>query len=177
MLPQLAAWFIGHIDRKTGESRIVETPTQRQGARRVWSDSRGRIWMAEWNSGQLSMHDPALGLGAKRWRSWKAPGTDPRVYAVYVDDQDIVWDTEWSSNALLRFDPGSEKFSVTTLPRPAAGIRQLLGRHGEVWLPESGTGFISVLTTGCMPHRCKHFRWTGPKRPPPVLLVPCLCHS
>ncbi|MEO6321434.1 MAG: hypothetical protein ABIO73_12750 [Polaromonas sp.] len=56
--------------------------------------------------------------------------------------------TEWSSNTLLRFDPGNEKFSVITLPRPAAGIRQLLGRHGEVWLPESGTGFISVLRTG-----------------------------
>lgn len=144
----LAGSFIAQIDRKTGESRIVEPPTQRQGARRVWSDSRGRIWVSEWNSGQLSVHDPALGTGASSWRSWKAPGADPRVYAVYVDDKDIVWASEWSHNAMLRVDPGSEKFDVIALPRPSACIRQILGRAGEVWLPESGTEFISVIRTG-----------------------------
>ena len=141
----LAGSFIAQIDRKAGESRIVEPPTPRQGARRVWSDSRGRIWVSEWNSGHLSMHDPALGTGANSWRSWKAPGADPRVYAVYVDDKDIVWASDWSRNAMLRFDPGSEKFDVIALPRPAASIRQILGRAGEVWLPESGTEFISVI--------------------------------
>ena len=32
-----------------------------QGARRVWSDSQGRIWVSEWLSGNVSMHDPAEG--------------------------------------------------------------------------------------------------------------------
>jgi virginiamycin B lyase len=144
----LAGSFIAQIDRQSGASRIVEPPTPRQGARRVWSDSRGRIWVAEWNSGQLSVHDPALGTGAGSWRSWKVPGASPRVYAVYVDDKDRVWASEWSNNAMLRFDPGSEKFDVITMPRPGANIRQILGRPGEVWLPESGTEFISVIRTG-----------------------------
>jgi virginiamycin B lyase len=144
----LAGSFIAQIDRQSGASRIVEPPTPRQGARRVWSDSRGRIWVAEWNSGQLSVHDPALGTGAGSWRSWKAPGSHPQVYAVYVDNQDMVWASEWSNNAMLRFDPGSEKFDVITMPRPGANVRQILGRPGEVWLPESGTEFISVIRTG-----------------------------
>ena len=55
----LAGSFIAQVDRRTGESRVVEPPTPNQGARRVWSDSRGRIWVSEWNSGQLSVHDPA----------------------------------------------------------------------------------------------------------------------
>ena len=59
----------------------------------------------------------------------------------------MVWATDWSNNAVLRFDPRTEKFDVLTLPRPAASIRQILGRPGEVWLPESGTGFISVIRT------------------------------
>lgn len=143
----LAGSYIAQIDRTTGESRIVEPPTKRQGARRVWSDSRGRIWVAEWNSGNLSMHDPALGTGANSWRTWQAPGTDPRVYAVYVDEKDIVWASEWSANAMLRFDPRLEKFDVIALPRSGANIRQILGRSGEVWLPESGTEFISVIKT------------------------------
>ena len=67
---------------------------------------------------------------------------------MYVDDKDMVWASEWSSNAMLRFDPGSQKLDIITMPHAAANIRQILGRPGEVWLPESGTGFISVIRTG-----------------------------
>lgn len=139
----LAGSYIAQIDLKTGASRIVEPPTPEQGARRVWSDSRGRIWVAEWRSGNLSMHDPA----ANSWRTWKAPGDSPRVYAVYVDDKDIVWAAEWNHNAMLRFDPRTEKFDVLAMPRAGASIRQILGRPGEVWLPEIGNEFISVIRT------------------------------
>jgi virginiamycin B lyase len=114
----------------------------------VWSDSKGRIWVSEWSSGNISMHDPALGTGASSWKTWKAPGADPHVYAVYVDHKDIVWASEWSNNAMLRFDPGNEKFEVIPMPRANAAVRQILGRAGEVWLPESGTEFVTVIRTG-----------------------------
>ena len=143
----LAGSFIAQIDPRNGDSRIVEPPTRNQGARRVWSDSRGRIWVSEWNSGNLSLHDPALGTGANSWRAWKAPGDNPRVYAVFVDDKDKVWCTDWSANTMLRFDPVGERFESITLPRAGASIRQILGRPGEVWLPESGTEHISVIRT------------------------------
>jgi virginiamycin B lyase len=143
----LAGSFIAQIDVKTGDSRIVEPPTPNQGARRVWSDSRGRIWVAEWTSGNLSMHDPTLGTGANSWKTWKAPGDNPHVYAVYVDEQDIVWCTDWNANNMLRFDPKTERFEALVMPRGGALIRQILGRKGEVWLPESGTEFISVIKT------------------------------
>lgn len=143
----LAGNFIAQVDLKTGESRVVEPPTKNQGARRVWSDSKGRIWVSEWNSGNLSMHDPALGAGAASWRAWKPPGDNPRMYAVYVDEKDKVWCTDWSANAMLRFEPATEKFESIPMPRPGASIRQILGRAGEVWLPESGTEFISVIRT------------------------------
>ena len=144
----LAGSFIAQIDLTTGDSRVVEPPTKNQGARRVWSDSRGRIWVSEWNSGNLSMHDPALGLGPGSWKTWKPPGDNPKMYAVYVDNKDIVWCTNWANNAMLRFDPTSEKFSELVMPRSGATIRQILGRQGEVWLPESGTEHISVIKTG-----------------------------
>jgi virginiamycin B lyase len=139
----LAGSFIAHIDRKTGDSTVVEPPTRDQGARRVWSDSRGRIWVSEWNSGQLSVHDPA----DKRWRSWKLPGSAPRTYAVYVDDRDKVWVSDFGANVVLRFDPAGEKFESVALPRDNAAVRQILGRPGEVWLPESGTEYISMVAS------------------------------
>ncbi len=137
----LAGSFIAHIDRKTGESTVVEPPTRNQGARRVWSDSQGRIWVSEWLSGQLSLYNPA----DKRWRAWKLPGEGPRAYAVYVDERDKVWVSDWGSNAVLRFDIGNEQFERFAFARENAGVRQILGRPGEVWLPESGTEHISVI--------------------------------
>src|SRR3954468_9281020 len=72
----LAGSFIARIDRKSGDSHVVEPPTRNQGARRVWSDSQGRIWVSEWLSGNLSMHDPAKST----WRTWKVPGENARPY-------------------------------------------------------------------------------------------------
>jgi virginiamycin B lyase len=139
----LAGSFIAQVDRRTGASRVVEPPTRGQGARRVWSDSRGRIWVAEWNSGQLSVHDPK----ASTWRAWRVPGGDPKVYAVYVDERDTVWCSDFGGNATWSFDPGSEKFEKHAMPRESANVRQILGRKGEVWLPESGTEHITVIRT------------------------------
>ena len=139
----LAGSFIARIDRRTGDSSVVEPPTPRQGARRVWSDGLGRIWVSEWNSGNLSMHDPA----DQRWRTWKLPGAKPQAYAVYVDERDTVWVSEWADNVMHGFDPVSEKFTRVELPRASTHIRQILGRPGEVWLPESGTEHITVIRT------------------------------
>ena len=140
----LAGSFIARIDRRTGDSTVVEPPTKDQGARRVWSDSAGRIWVSEWMSGNLSVHDPAKNT----WRSWRLPGDGPRAYAVYVDERDHVWVSDFGANAVLRFDPATERFERFVMPRPGAAVRQILGRPGEVWLPESGTEHISVIRTG-----------------------------
>jgi len=139
----LAGSFIARIDRKSGESTVVEPPTREQGARRVWSDSRGRIWVSEWLSGNLSVHDPA----AKSWRQWRLPGAQPRPYAVYVDGADKVWVSDFGGNAVFRFDPASERFDRFALPRENANVRQIHGRAGEVWLPESGTEHLSMIRT------------------------------
>jgi len=63
----LAGSFIAQIDLKSGDSRIVEPPNKGQGARRVWSDSAGRIWVSEWNSGHVSMHDPRARIAGGLW--------------------------------------------------------------------------------------------------------------
>jgi len=144
----LANSFIAQIDLKTGDSRIVEPPTKGQGARRVWSDSLGRIWVSEWNSGNVSMHDPRARVAGGMWKTWKLPSAAPRAYAVYVDDKDMVWLSDFGANAVVRFDPRSEKFDSWKHPRESASVRQILGRTGEVWLPESGTEHIAVMRTG-----------------------------
>ncbi|MEE8272575.1 MAG: lyase [Alphaproteobacteria bacterium] len=139
----LAGSHIARIDTETGAATIIEPPTPDQGARRVWPDSRGRVWVSEWNAGQVSVFDPATG----DWRSWRLPGSRPRAYAVYVDDHDMVWLSDFGGNALVRFDPASETFETFASPRPGADVRQILGRPGEVWAPESGTDHLIVVRT------------------------------
>ena len=139
----LAGSHIAEIDTATGQKRRIDPPTQDQGARRVWSDSRGNIWVSEWNSGQLSRYTPASG----EWRVWKLPGERPRAYAVYVDERDIVWVSDFGANATLSFDPSTETFTSWPSSGPNANVRQILGRQGQVFLPESGLDRIMIIRT------------------------------
>jgi virginiamycin B lyase len=138
----LAGSHLARIDTATGAATVIEPPTPRQGARRVWSDSKGRLWISEWISGQVSMYDPA----ARQWKAWK-PAERAQMYSVYVDERDKVWLTEWSSNAILRFDPQTEKFERFPSDKPNAQVRQMLGRPGEAWGAESGTDRLVVIST------------------------------
>mgnify|MGYP003575333815 CR=1 FL=1 len=140
----LAGSYVGRIDPETGEATELEPPTSNQGTRRVWSDSQGRVWVSEWNAGQVAVYDPA----SDSWQEWKLPGSGPQAYAVYVDDQDLVWLSDFGANSLVRFDPTSETFTTFELPSPDAAVRQILGRPGEIWGAESGVDKIVVIRTG-----------------------------
>ena len=140
----LAGNHIARIDLETGVATPVDPPTARQGARRVWPDSKGRLWVSYWNSGHVGMYDPA----ARAWREWKLPGERPQTYSVWVDDRDTVWLTEWSSNAIVSFEPATEKFTSFPSNRARANVRQMLGRPGEAWGAESGTDRLVVVPTG-----------------------------
>jgi virginiamycin B lyase len=139
----LAGNHIARIDLASGAATVIEPPTQGQGARRVWSDSKGNIWVSEWNSGQVSRFDPK----ANSWQMWKLPGERPRTYAVYVDEKDIVWLSDFGANAMVRFDPETQKFESFPSDKSGANVRQILGRKGEVWAPESGADRIVVYRT------------------------------
>ncbi len=112
----------------TGGAMVIGPPTPGQGARRVWSDSKGMVWVSHYNTGQVARYDPAM----KTWKEWKLPGASPLAYSVYVDEQDTVWLTDFSAHAIVRFHPATEKFD--SYPHaPGGNIRQQLGRPGEVW--------------------------------------------
>lgn len=141
----LAGSHIAAIDLETGIATPIDPPTAGQGARRVWSDSQGRIWVSEYDAGQVAVYDPATST----WREWPLPGDAPRAYSVYVDERDHVWLSDFGgSNALVRFDPVTETFESFTLPSSPANVRQMLGRPGEVWGAESGTDKLVLLRTG-----------------------------
>jgi len=139
----LAGSYIAHVDRATGRVEVVPTPGEGDGARRVWSDSKGDLWVSLWNVGKLARYAPAT----REWKTWQLPGDVPRAYAVYVDERDIVWVSDFSANAVLSFDPKTEQFTAYPGSTDNADVRQILGRPGEVGLPESGTDRLMVIRT------------------------------
>jgi virginiamycin B lyase len=140
----LAGSHIAAIDRETGAAAPIDPPTAGQGARRVWSDSEGRIWVSEWNAGQVAVYDPLTG----DWREWRLPGDAPQAYAVFVDDRDVVWLSDFGANAIVSFDPRTEQFTSFPLPDNPGNVRQIHGRPGEVWAPESAADQLILIKTG-----------------------------
>lgn len=139
----LAAHNVMRIDPARMRVMALHPPTRRQGTRRVWADSRGRIWCSQWVAGQVAVYDPAT----KKWRELRLPGSDPQAYAVYVDDRDVVWLSDFGANALVRFDPETERFTSFPLPSNPGNVRQIHGRPGEVWGAESAADKLVVLRT------------------------------
>lgn len=140
----LAGSHIAEIDTTTGRKARVDPPTADQGARRVWADSKGGVWVSEWEAGQLGRYTPGTGA----WEEWKLPGDEPQAYAVYVDDRDMVWVSDFGGNAVWSFDPASERFEPFPGSGPDASVRQILGRPGEIWLPEAGLDRLMLIRTG-----------------------------
>lgn len=139
----LAGSYVGRVDLASYQVSVLEPPTAGQGARRVWSDADGVLWVSEWNSGRLARYVPASGV----WTEWRLPGDNPQPYAVWVDESDRVWLSDFGANAIVRFDPSSETFESFELPTARANVRQILGREGEVWGAESGTDKLVVVRT------------------------------
>ena len=137
----LAGDYIGRIDRATGSVAVIESPRKGMGPRRIWSDSKGLLWVSFWNSGGIGRYDPV----AKAWKHFAMPKSTSGTYSVYVDDKDRVWATDWPANAIQRFDPVSETFTAFPSDRRGANVRQMLGRPGEAWGAESGNGRLVVI--------------------------------
>ena len=136
----LAGNHIAEIDTATGAATPIDPPTPGQGARRVWSDAQGVIWVSEYHAGQVGRYDPASG----EWREWRLPGERPLAYAVFVDELDKVWLSDFAANTMVMFDPLTEEFYSFSLS-PTGNVRQILGRTGEVWGAESGANKLIVI--------------------------------
>ncbi len=140
----LAGSHLARIDSATGRATVLEPPTPRQGARRVWSDSSGVLWITGWLSGDLIRYDTRSGS----WREIRLPptgGSRALPYAVYVDERDKVWVSDFRANSILLYDPVSEEVRSFPLPGADASVRQMLGRPGEIWVAASGADSLVVI--------------------------------
>lgn len=140
----LAGSYLARPDLETGAVTPIDPTAKGSGTRRVWSDSKGRLWVSEWNAGSVSVYDPQK----KMWQTWPLPGELARAYAVFVDEKDKVWVSDFTANAIVRFDPETQEYASFPSDREHADVRQMLGRPGELWGAESGTDRLVVVRYG-----------------------------
>src|SRR5262249_6214779 len=55
----LAGDHIAHVDPVSGEATVIAPPRKGVGPRRIWSDSKGLLWVSFWNAGGIGRYDPA----------------------------------------------------------------------------------------------------------------------
>ena len=138
--------YLGRVDGDDGAITVLDPPTPNSGVRRVWADSKGRLWVTQYNVGQLARYDPATG----RWAEWRLPGEEPRPYAVYVDTRDHIWLSDHAlggsggNDSLVHFDPDTETFT-TVASSAALRVAQLGGIPGEVWGADRNRGRVVVV--------------------------------
>jgi virginiamycin B lyase len=137
----LAGDHIAKIDTTTGAATVIDPPKPGSGPRRIWSDSKGVLWVSLWNIGAIGRYDPV----AKSWKTYQLPKATHGCYSIYVDDKNRVWATDWSANAIQRFDPKTESYATFPSDKRGANVRQMLGRPGEAWGGESGTDRLVVV--------------------------------
>jgi virginiamycin B lyase len=138
----LAGDHLGRIDKSNGNVALVEPPKKGMGPRRVWSDSKGMLWVSFWQSGEVGRYDPQ----AKTWKAWLLPGNPGAgAYSVHVDNEDKVWLTDFMTNAIVRFDPVAEKFETFPSSERSAQVRQMASRPGEAWGAESGNSRLVLI--------------------------------
>ncbi|HEX3859643.1 MAG TPA: lyase, partial [Pseudolabrys sp.] len=65
----LAGDHIAKIDTVSGDALMVPPPKPGVGPRRIWSDSKGLLWVSFWNTGEVGRYDPI----AKTWKVWALP--------------------------------------------------------------------------------------------------------
>jgi len=144
----LAGSYLGRID-DDGTITVLDPPTAKSGVRRVWADSKGNIWVTQYNVGQLARYEPATG----KWAEWRMPGEKPRPYAVYVDARDHIWlsdhalgggPTAGGNDSLVHFDPNTEMFTTVTSSVPLR-VAQLGGIRREVWGADRNRGRVVVV--------------------------------
>ena len=139
----LAGDHIARIDTATGAATVVDPPKPGVGPRRIWSDSKGMLWVSFWHAGRARPLRSGREELDERTRCRRARAAATRSMST---SKDKVWVTDFVANAILRFDPATEKFD--SFPVEQARRRRCArcsAAPGEAWGAESGTDRLVVV--------------------------------
>ena len=138
----LAAAHIARINTSTGKvDAVIPIPdSSSQGSRRIWSDSKGNLWITAWGNGTLYRYNH----GSRQWASFKLPGLGPRGYSTYVDGDDNVWISDFGTNSILMFDTKETSFTIFPGNKRNVQALQMAGLGNRIWAGMQGVDQLAL---------------------------------
>jgi len=133
---------IASVDPATMAIKEITLPNPDARPRRIAITPDDVVWYTDYARGYLGRYDPKSGA-VKEYAS--PGGAQSQPYGIATIGN-VVWYSESavSPNTLVRFDPATEKFETFKSSSASANVRQIHGRKGEVWTPESGADKLVV---------------------------------
>lgn len=129
---QLTAGTLVQYDIASGEAKLLEMPTPNAGPRRTALRADGALWIPEWNTGHLTLFNPADA-------SFKRTKIGPSTFGAYDAETDpnsgMVWITGSLDTSMVRFDPKTGTIDTFPMPTEPAYTRHLAvdPETGDLW--------------------------------------------
>jgi len=104
---------IGRIDAKTGEMKLLPTPTRNSHPRRGHMDAQDRLWFAEYQADKLAVLDTKT----EKYQEWAVPTKWTFPYDAVPDKNGELWTGGMTTDEIVRLDPKSGQATEYLLPK------------------------------------------------------------
>jgi streptogramin lyase len=135
---------VGRIDAKTGELKMVATPTKKSRPRRGRLDDKDRLWFAEFYGDRAGMYD----YKTNEVKEWKVPTEWTAPYDAVLDKEGMLWTAGMEADRIVRIDPNTGESVEYPLPHQTNIRRVFVDNHTTpptFWVGNNEGGAIIKL--------------------------------
>jgi streptogramin lyase len=109
----IAAEYIGKVDRDTMKVTLYQMPKKPSGPRRGMMDSQDRLWFGEYRGNRIGMFDTRT----EKFQEWELPTPWTNPYDVAIDKNGEAWTGSMINDHVVRLDTKTGKAVEYLLPR------------------------------------------------------------
>jgi virginiamycin B lyase len=126
--------MVGRLDPKTGDVKVVTSPTPRSNPYGMVISSKGMPFFVEFGANKIASIDPS----SMAIHEYALPNADTRPRRVAIDPGDVLWYSDYSRGYLGRFDPATGHASEWPSPGGRASQPYAIAwLKGAVWYVET----------------------------------------
>jgi streptogramin lyase len=109
----IAAEYIGKVDRDTMKVTLFQMPKKPAGPRRGMMDDQDRIWFGEYRGNRIGMFDTKT----ETFKEWDLPTPWSNPYDVFFDKNEHAWTGSMINDRVVRLDTKTGTFTEYLLPK------------------------------------------------------------
>jgi virginiamycin B lyase len=109
----IAAEYIGKVDRDTMKVTLYQMPKKPAGPRRGMMDAQDRIWFGEYRGNRIGMFDTKT----ETFKEWDLPTPWSNPYDVVIDKNEEAWTGSMINDRVVRLDTKTGRFVEYLLPK------------------------------------------------------------